>query len=86
MAAGARALIGSDLAVSTTGIAGPGGGTARKPVGLVYIGIATPTRLEAFEFHFDGDRARVIEQSASQALTILLDAANQMVASADSET
>jgi len=80
MAIGVRAAIGSDIAVSTTGIAGPGGGTPRKPVGLVYIGIATPTWLEAFEFHFEGDRARVIEQSVQQALTLLLDAAKRTVA------
>lgn len=80
MAIGVRSLIGSDIAVSTTGIAGPAGGTPRKPVGLVYIGIATPTWLEAFEFHFTGDRARVIEQSVQQALTLLLEAATRMVA------
>jgi PncC family amidohydrolase len=80
MAIGARKLTGSDIAVSTTGIAGPAGGTARKPVGLVYIGLATPTWLEAFEFQFEGDRARVIDQAAFQALTILLEAANQAVA------
>lgn len=80
MAIGARKAIGSDIAVSTTGIAGPMGGTPRKPVGLVYIGIATPTWLEAFEFHFEGDRARVIEQSVQQALTLLLEAARRMVA------
>jgi nicotinamide mononucleotide (NMN) deamidase PncC len=50
------------------------GGTPRKPVGLVYIGIATSTWLEAFEFHFEGDRARVIDQAAFQALTLLLEA------------
>ena len=78
MAIGARKLIGSDIAVSTTGIAGPSGGTTRKPVGLVYIGIATPTWLEAFEFHFEGDRARVIEQSVQHALALLLEATNRM--------
>jgi len=75
MAIGARAVIGSDIAVSTTGIAGPTGGTRRKPVGLVYIGVATPTWLEAFEFHFEGDRAQVIEQSVQQALALVLEAA-----------
>jgi PncC family amidohydrolase len=80
MATGARKAIGSDVAVSTTGIAGPMGGTPRKPVGLVYIGIAAPTWLEAFEFHFEGDRGRVIEQSVQQALTQLLEAARRMVA------
>lgn len=79
MAHGARTLIGSDIAVSTTGIAGPAGGTPRKPVGLVYIGIATPTRLEASEFQFEGDRARIVEQSVEQALLLLLEAANQNV-------
>ena len=86
MAIGVRKLIGSDIAISTTGIAGPKGGTPRKPAGLVYIGIATSTWLEAFEFRFEGDRARVIDQAASQALTILLDAANQAVAAAHAGT
>jgi len=79
MATGARAVIDSDIAVSTTGIAGPAGGTRRKPVGLVYIGIATPTWLEAFEFHFEGDRAQIIEQSVQQALALLLEAAGRMI-------
>ncbi|MEZ4531613.1 MAG: CinA family protein [Thermomicrobiales bacterium] len=80
MALGARRVIGSEIAVSTTGIAGPTGGTPRKPVGLVYIGIATPTWLEAFEFHFEGDRARVIDQAAFQALSILLKAVDRAIA------
>jgi len=80
MSIGVRTAIGSDIAVSTTGIAGPMGGTPRKPVGLVYIGIAAPTWLEAFEFHFEGDRARVIEQSVQRALMLLLEAASRMVA------
>lgn len=79
MAMGVRSLIGSDIAVSTTGIAGPAGGTPRKPVGLVYIGVATPDWLEAFEFHFDGDRARVIEQSVQQALALLFEAIDRTI-------
>lgn len=81
MATGARRVIGSDIAVSTTGIAGPTGGSPRKPVGLVYIGIATPSWLEAFEFHFEGDRAHVIDQAVIEALTVLLEAAKQMASS-----
>lgn len=80
MAIGARRVIGSDIAVATTGIAGPGGGSPRKPVGLVYISIATPIWLEAFEFHFEGDRGRIIELSVQQALRLLLEAANRTVA------
>lgn len=80
MAIGVNRLTGSDIAVSTTGIAGPLGGTPRKPVGLVYIGIATPTWLEAFEFHFEGDRARIIDQAAFQALTLLLEAVDRSTA------
>lgn len=72
MADGARRLLGSDLAVSTTGIAGPDGGTARKPVGLVYIGLATPERTIVEEHRFAGDRHAVIEAATDRALALLL--------------
>lgn len=71
MAAGARRLFGTDLALSITGIAGPAGGTAAKPVGTVWIGTATDAAVEANLFHFSGDRRAVREQSAATALSLL---------------
>ncbi|MBN2447995.1 MAG: competence/damage-inducible protein A [Phycisphaerae bacterium] len=73
MASGARARFGSDYAVSTTGIAGPGGGTAQKPVGLVYIGLATPTDTVVLERRFGGSvpREAIREWAARTALNRL---------------
>jgi PncC family amidohydrolase len=64
MAAGVRERIGSDIGISTTGIAGPTGGTPEKPVGLVYIGISTRKETIAIECHFDGSREEIKEQTA----------------------
>ena len=72
MAAGARRAFGADLAVSTTGIAGPGGATERKPVGLVYIAFASSDGVTTEEFHFPGGRAVVTDASAEAALLMLL--------------
>lgn len=74
MAEGVRILMGTDLAVSTTGIAGPDGGTARKPVGLVYIALAHAGGTIVEEHHFPGDRAAVIEAATERALTLLVEA------------
>ena len=72
MARGARTAFQSQVAVSVTGIAGPGGGTAEKPVGLTYIGLAAPG-VEWCERHiWPGDREAVKAQSADAALRLLL--------------
>ena len=74
MAEGARTRLGAALAVSTTGIAGPEGGTARKPVGLVYLGVATERGTTVEEHHFAGDRAAVIAAATERALVLLVEA------------
>ena len=76
MAEGALAHAPVDLAVSITGIAGPGGGSAAKPVGLVYLGIIRKGRAAQTERHvFPGDRAAVRAASTHRALELLLEAA-----------
>jgi PncC family amidohydrolase len=72
MAAGARQSFGADVAVSTTGIAGPGGATERKPVGLVYLATAGPSGIVTRECHFDGNRAAVIDAATETALEMLV--------------
>jgi len=55
MVEGVKRLLGTDCAVSTTGIAGPTGGTKEKPVGLTYIGVSVGNRVEVFQFIFKDD-------------------------------
>lgn len=68
LATGAQARLGAKVGVSTTGIAGPGGGTAEKPVGLVYLGLAGPWGVLSKELRLVGDRERIRSISASAAL------------------
>ncbi|QSR85231.1 competence/damage-inducible protein A [Methylacidimicrobium sp. B4] len=66
MALGASRRSGADLAVAVTGIAGPAGGTAEKPVGLVWFGLATKEKVHSFRKTFPGDRS-MVKRLASQA-------------------
>lgn len=73
MARGARKLFDVDIAVSISGIAGPSGGTADKPVGTTWIGLVTNDDEWTREFHFSGDRDQNKTSSADAALQLLLD-------------
>jgi nicotinamide-nucleotide amidase len=72
MAAGVRAALGADVAVSDTGIAGPGGGTPEKPVGLVYLHAEGAEASEALELRLHGDREQIRQRAAVAALHLLL--------------
>lgn len=76
MASGAVKNSHAQIAVSCTGIAGPGGSTPEKPVGLVYIGVSYNGITHATKHNFDGDRGSVRQQTLYQALQIVLKTIN----------
>ncbi len=71
MAEGARRKSGADFGLAITGIAGPGGGSKEKPVGLVYISLATPGDTIVERYRFSGSREQIKQRSAQAALTLL---------------
>lgn len=73
MARGARQALSTDLAVSVSGIAGPGGGTPEKPVGTTWIGLVTPEGEWTRHFVWDGDRQQNKQYSSEAALQLILD-------------
>jgi PncC family amidohydrolase len=73
MAKGCRERFGTDLAVSVTGIAGPGGGSVEKPVGLVFLAVDGMGASVSDEERFSGDRARIRAQAVARALSMVLD-------------
>jgi len=73
MAIGIKEQANVDIGISTTGIAGPTGGTKEKPVGLVYIGIATSRKTEVKRFLFSKDRLQNKEKTCYKALEFLLE-------------
>lgn len=77
MARGCREEFGSDFAIATTGIAGPTGGSEEKPVGTVWIAIATKNEVSAQKYQLGNDRPKVIERTVNQAINDLLKIAKQ---------
>ena len=71
MAQGARKTLHADISASITGIAGPGGGTKKKPVGLVYIAVAKGGKTVAKKFLFEGGRKSIKNQSVEAALLMI---------------
>jgi nicotinamide-nucleotide amidase len=72
MAEGARINSGSNVAISITGVAGPSGGSAEKPVGTVCFGWATENQTLTKTMHFTGNRQTIRQQAAQFALTELI--------------
>lgn len=78
MAYGIKKAANTTFGLAVTGIAGPGGGTAEKPVGLVFIAIAGPNGIEVTGSKFDGDRVTIKVKTAEAALTWLLSEAKKL--------
>ena len=78
MAAGAQERFGATLAVAVTGIAGPGGGSDAKPVGLTYLGLAGPEGVEVRRFVWQGDRLANKRASAHAAIALLIEVAERL--------
>jgi nicotinamide-nucleotide amidase len=68
MAEGARERLGADVTVAVTGVAGPGGGTAEKPVGLVYVAVAAPEASDVRELRLGGSRREIRERATAMSL------------------
>lgn len=73
MTLGCAQRAGADMAIASSGIAGPGGGTEEKPVGLVYIGCCIRGKIEVQKNIFDGDRQQVRQQTVIAALKLAID-------------
>ncbi len=85
MAEGSVRVTGSDWGLSVTGIAGPGGGSAQKPVGLVYVGVVGPGTAEVVELRLRGGREQIRARAAARALHALRVGIETQQASEDSD-
>ena len=70
MASNVLNVMNADISIAVTGIAGPGGGTTDKPVGLVYIGIGTKTNVVTKKYLFKGNRLRIRQETTLEALKL----------------
>jgi PncC family amidohydrolase len=77
MAKGAACLFGADCCIAVSGIAGPGGGSVKKPVGLVFIGIFFQGTTKSFKFRFTGNRKSVRQQAVEAGLTKMIEMLSQ---------
>lgn len=75
MARGARRRLRADLAAAVTGVAGPSGGSPRKPVGLVFVAVADGRSTTVVRHQFEGDRDAIRRQACDAALRLLLERA-----------
>lgn len=73
MATGARDVLGSDIAASVTGIAGPGGGSAEKPVGTVFIAVTDGKREECRKLMLSGSRTQIRDAAAAGVIRLLIE-------------
>lgn len=78
MAIGVQKVAHADFGVASTGIAGPGGGTPTKPVGLVYIACAYGDKCQVRQLNLSGDRSQVRHQAADEALQLLSDCMDEI--------
>src|SRR3989337_3043836 len=85
MAEGVRTALAADIGLSVSGIAGPGGGTPDKPVGLTWIGLSAEGIERAWRLVWPGSRLEVKEQSAQATLQALVDYLSGLSGEADSD-
>ncbi|SCX78103.1 nicotinamide-nucleotide amidase [Pseudobutyrivibrio sp. AR14] len=78
MATGVRKKARADFGIASTGIAGPGGGSPEKPVGLVYIACAYNDKCQVRQLNLSGDRSQVRHQAADEALQLLSDCMDEI--------